>query len=372
MKSQVTLVRCKGYEKSDVDRAVRTSLELLGGIKKFVKPGAKVLVKPNLLMAIEPEKGITTHKEIVRAVIGILKELDLEILLGDSPSVWGKESENIENVFEKTGMNEIADEFKIRLVHLNNPRWHKRFPLTKYLDEVDCFISLPKLKTHSLTILTGAIKNLFGLVPGTYKTELHKRYFNSSDFSEILVEIYKEAPPTLSIVDAVVAMEGEGPGTSGRLRNLGLVLASSDAVALDSILSSIIGLAPEAVLTTNIAAKMKLGISDLGSIEVLGENLHSLGLKPFSLPMTSINDRIPQPLINIVNNFIKFYPDINKEMCKACQACLKKCPNSAITVKFEAIKIDYSKCLSCFCCLEICPHSAIRIKKSLLAKMLKL
>lgn len=372
MKSQVSIVKCNSYDRAEVEPAVRSSIELIGGIQKFIKPGSKVLVKPNLLTATEPQKGVTTHPEIVRAVVMILKELNAEILLGDGPSVWGGESENIEKVFKETGMKEIAEEFKVKLVNFNNPRWRGKFPLTKWLDEVDGFISLPKFKTHNLTILTGAIKNLFGLVPGTYKTELHKKYFDPRDFSKMLVEIYKEAPPTFSLVDAVVAMEGDGPGTSGKLRNVGLILASRDAVALDSVLSVIMGLVPSEILTTQEAARQNLGVMDLDAIEILGENLKSIRIKPFILPTTSIKTKIPQPVLNIIKNFIKVYPKLDKEACSFCRACIQACPKNAITIKFEAIKIDYAKCISCFCCQEVCPNAAIETKRSALAKLIGL
>jgi ferredoxin len=167
-------------------------------------------------------------------------------------------------------------------------------------------------------------------------------------------------------------MEGEGPGTSGKLRNVGLVLSSSDAVALDSILSLIMGLSPGQILTTKEAARRKLGIADSNSIETLGENLKDFDLKPFDLPSVPITQRLPEPLINIAKNFIKFYPRIDRKACNLCQACLKACPKQAITIKFESINIDYSKCVSCFCCQESCPQAAIEIKRSALAKMIEL
>jgi uncharacterized protein (DUF362 family)/ferredoxin-like protein FixX len=372
MKSQVSIVRCGSYGRAEVERAVRSCVGLLGGIEKFIRPGSRLLIKPNLLSAAVPEKGVTTHPEIVRAAAKLAQEAGVEVIIGDGPSVWMGVAEDLEEVFKKTGMREIADELNIKLVDFNNPRWHGSFPLTRHLDAVDAVLSLPKFKTHNLTILTGAIKNLFGLVPGTYKTELHKRFLQAGDFCKMLVEIYKEAPPSLSIVDAVVAMEGEGPGSSGSLRNLGLILASRDAVALDSILSVIMGFKPEQILTTKEAARRQLGESDLRSIEVLGEDLKSLKVKPFILPATSVLNKIAQPLLDIAKNFIKFYPRINRKKCILCRGCVVVCPAKAISVKFEAIQIDYTKCFSCFCCQEACPHAAIRIKKSLLAKLVGL
>jgi len=372
MKSQVSIVRCPDYSRQEVERAVKSSFDLLGGINKFIRKDCRVLIKPNLLSAAAAEKGVTTHPEVVRAVVKMAQDAGGKVIIGDGPSVWMGVAADLEEVFKKTGMREIADEMKIKLVDFNNPRWHGSFPLTRHLDTVDTLISLPKFKTHNLTILTGAIKNLFGLVPGTYKTELHKRYLQAGDFCRMLVDIYKETPPALSIVDAVVAMEGEGPGSSGSLRHLGLILASRDAVALDSVLALLMGLKPEQILTTKEAARRKLGESDVRSIEIIGEDLKSLKIKPFILPATSALMKVAQPFLDIAKNFIKFCPQVNKKKCNLCGGCLTVCPAAAISIKFEAILIDYKKCFSCFCCQEACPQGAIRIKKSLLSKLVGL
>ena len=373
MNSKVAIVRCKNYEPPLVQEATRRAIDLLGGITNFIKPQSKVLVKPNLLMAKEPEFGITTHPEVVRSVIKFLKDIECQIYLGDSPSVWGNQIENVDEVYEECGMERIAQEEDIELVKFDKRRMRgSKFPLTSWLDECDYFVSIPKFKTHDLTILTAAIKNLFGLVTGTYKTELHKNYYNKEDFAKILVDIYAEARPALTIVDAIVAMEGDGPATSGKLRNTGLLLASYDCVALDSILALIMGLLPEDILTTREAAKRGLGIADINSINILGEKLEDVIEEPFKLPSTSIKKKIPRPIIEIAKKFIRFYPKVEYGNCNLCGACVDACPNKAISIKSNRIIIDYSKCISCFCCQEACPNSAIKVKKSMVAKLVGL
>lgn len=373
MNSKVAILKCNGYEQELVLENVRKAIELLGGITAFIKPRSKVLLKPNLLMAKEPEAGITTHPEVVRAVIRILKEIDCGILLGDAPSVWGNQIDNVDEVYSRTGMDRVCAEEKVKLVKFDKRRWRQKFPLTTWLDECDHLISLPKFKTHDLTLLTGAIKNLFGLVSGTYKTELHKNYFDKEDFAKILVDIFQEARPTLTIVDAILAMEGDGPATSGKLRNLNLLLAGSDCVALDAVMALIMGVKPTDVLSTREAAKRDLGAADINSIEILGQNLKDVLDKPFLLPTTtSIRRNIPKPIINIAKKLIKYYPCVERDNCIACAACIQACPTKVISMKNKRIVIDYSKCIACFCCQEACPAGAIKVKKSLLARMIGL
>jgi len=372
MNTKVSIVRCDSYTSSLVFEAVKKSIDMLAGIDAFVKPGTRVLVKPNLLMAKEPEFGITTHPEVVRAVIKLLKEINCKIFLGDGPSVWGAQSENVDEVYERTGIKRISEEEGVELVRFDKKRWREKFPLTTWLDNCDYFISVPKFKTHELTTLTGAIKNLFGLVSDTYKTELHRKYFNASDFSNILVDVYEEAQPALTVIDGIIAMEGDGPATSGKLYEAGLILSGSDCVALDSILALIMGLQPSDVLTTKEAAGRGLGIADIKSIQVLGEPLENVMEKHFELPQASLRRRLPRPITDIVRQLIRFYPKIEHAKCIRCGLCIKACPKKVMSMKNNRINIDYSGCISCFCCQEICPASAIKVKKSLFAKLIGL
>lgn len=372
MGSKISIVKCNSYNPSLVFQATKRAIDLIGGISSFIKPHSKVLVKPNLLLAKEPEFGVTTHPEVVRAIVKILKEINCSIYLGDGPSVWGNQIENVDEVYEKTGMRKVAKEESIDLVKFDKKRWRDKFPLTTWLDTCDYLISVPKFKTHDLTILTGSIKNLFGLVWGTYKMELHKRYFSAEDFAKILVDIYAEVRPALTVVDGIVAMEGDGPATGGKLRNKNLLLAGSDCVALDSILALIMGLKPTDILTTQEASNRGLGMADINSISILGEKLEDVIEEPFQLPTTSIKKKIPRPIIELAKKLIRFYPKIDYNNCILCGACVGACPSKVMTIKSNRIVIDYAKCISCFCCQETCCNSAIKVKKSVFAKIVGL
>jgi len=373
MKPRVSIIKCDNYETDLVESSIRRSIDLIGGIQSFIKPSSRVLVKPNLLMAKGPEFGITTHPEVVRAVIRILKEINCQVFLGDGPSVWGNQIEDVDAVYRISGIFKVCEEEGATLVKFDKRRMRKYFPLTTWLDDCDSIVNLSKFKTHEFTLLTGAIKNLFGLVSGTYKTELHKNFSDINDFSRMLVDILEEVRPSLTIVDGILALEGNGPATSGKVRKLGLVIAGQDCVAIDTIMAKIIGIQPQDVVSTKEAALRKLGVCEINSIDILGERLENVMEQSFILPSTSLARRkIPRFVINIIKKLIKYYPVPIYERCIKCFACIKICPNKCITMSKKGIVYDYKKCIACFCCQETCPEAAIKLRKSIFAKFLGL
>ena len=372
MSAKISIVKCNGYEPSAVEQAVRKTVDLLGGITCFVKPGSRVLIKPNLLMSKGPEYAITTHPEVVRAVVHILKEINCRVIIGDGPSVWDQYIENVDEVYEFTGIKRISQDEGIELVNFDKRRMRDKFPLTSWLDECDYLINLPKFKTHGFTLITGGIKNLFGLVSGTYKTELHKNYFKPSEFVKILVDIYQEAKPALTIIDGILAMEGEGPGTSGKPRQLNLLLAGSDCVALDTLMAKIMGIRHQEVLSTKEAALRGLGEGNLEKIKIEGEDIDKLNIRPFILPQTSRLDKLPDVFKFIAQRLIRYRPYSICAKCTRCGHCVKICPGKCIKLTKKSIAFNYRKCIACFCCQESCPAAAIGVKKSLLAKLIGL
>ena len=372
MKSRLSLVNCASYEPHLVQDAVTRSIELLGGVTNFIRPKSRVLLKPNLLLAKEPEYGITTHPEVVRAVARILKGIGCTVVVGDGPSVWDNQIGNVDEVYRRTGMTRVCEEEGVRLVHFDKKRMREKYPLASWLDHCDYLVNIPKLKTHELTVLTGAVKNLFGLVWGTFKVELHKNYFHIEDFAKILVDVYEETRPTLTVVDGILAMEGDGPATSGTLCHPKIVVAGNDCVSIDSVLSMIMGINPLDVPSTKEAVSRGLGTAKMEEIEILGDQLKDLNIKPFRMPVTSKHRKLPQPVINLAKKLIRYYPCVERDQCVKCAACIKMCPKKVITMKPKGIAFDYSKCIACFCCQEICPNAAIKVKKSIFAKIVGL
>lgn len=363
MKSKVFLLPISDYH-NDCYPAMRRLFELMDDIRNKFHPGVKVLLKPNLLSARLPEECVTTHPEFIRALIKCLLEYQCDISLGDSPGGYA----NIDKVYEITGMKALAAEFRIKLVKFEKSKIIDGIPIAEEVFENDIIISLPKFKTHSLTLLTGAVKNCYGFLPGLFKSDCHRRLPRPEEFSRILLKIYKIVNPTLTIVDAIMAMEGEGPA-HGIPRKVGLIIAGSDAVSIDSILAYIMGISPYDIYTNKIAEEEKIGVARLADIEIIGyADISQFIQKDFKLPSTSILARIPKPLVGIAGKIIRFYPQIITLKCKGCKICYHSCPVSAITMLKGKARINQRKCILCLCCQEVCPYGAVEVRRNYIAR----
>ncbi|MBI5143934.1 MAG: DUF362 domain-containing protein [Candidatus Omnitrophica bacterium] len=364
--SKVALIRCINYEQDRVYGAVKRAVDLIGGIGEFVKPGMKILLKPNLLSARPPEEAVDTHPEVVRSVARLVKTQDAVPIIGDSPGGYGK---NVDDVFEKSGMKRMAGEEGVELVKFTNSRFVDGIPISRYVFDADLMISIPKFKTHSITVLTAAVKNTFGTVTGLYKAECHSRAPKEQDFAKIIAKVHSISKPALTILDGIVAMEGDGPSATGILRNTNLIMASRDAVSIDSCIAKIMGLHPLDILVTREAYKMGLGEADLSRVETVGDGIETFIAKDFKLPQTTPLKLLPRVIANSIANFIKFKPVIDKGLCTNCKLCKVSCPVDAITSDEDYCKINYTTCVSCMCCHEVCPYKAIHIKRNILTKM---
>lgn len=364
MKTKVAITRCTSYKEEEVGAAVEKALDLLGGIERFVKPNEKVLIKPNLLSARKPEEAVNTHPELVRAVIRRLRPVTRNIKIGDSGAGFG---DNMDDIHEASGMKKMAGEEGIPLVKFNNSERQGHYPVATEVLEADKVINLPKFKTHVLTLITAAVKNMYGIIPGISKARQHSLAPHVKDFAPVLLDVYSIKKPELTLVDAIVSMEGDGPG-GGEPRKTDFIIASRDAVAIDIVLMNIIGREPLDLETNREAGKRGIGATSLDGIELLGENVEGLIMRDFKFPSTSISNRVPRSLAWLLKLVIRFKVEILARKCKRCKLCEKACPVSAITIAKEACSIDYAKCLLCLCCQEICPHGAVYLRKSFLAK----
>ncbi|MCM8790969.1 MAG: DUF362 domain-containing protein [Candidatus Omnitrophica bacterium] len=363
--ARVSLIRCASYDPDAVYESVKRAVDLVGGIGSFVKQGMKVLLKPNLLSERPPEDAVDTHPEVVRVVARLVKIAGGEPVIGDAPGGYGK---NIEAIFEKSGIRRVAKEEGIGLVKFTSSRFIEGIPITNYVFDCDRIISLPKLKTHSITVLTAGIKNMFGTVTGLYKAETHSRAPREEDLVKILAKVFSIAKPHLTVLDGIVAMDGDGPA-AGDPKSMKLVMASPDAVAIDACVAKIVGLNPLDILLTKAAYEAGLGEADLARIEIAGEAIDEFISKDFRLPQTTPLKVIPRAVVNALASFIRFKPWINEDLCERCGLCGETCPVDAITVERNHCRIDYKKCVRCLCCQEVCPYRAISIRRNILTKM---
>ena len=363
--TKVAIIRCESYDTSKVFDAVKKAIDLVGGIEAFVRPGMRVLLKPNLLSARPPEDAVDTHPEVIRAAARLVKGAGGIVSLGDSPGGYGT---NIDEILETSGVKRIADEEGIEIKKFNVSKFVDGIPVSRHVLDADCIISIPKLKTHSITVLTAAIKNMFGAVVGLYKAECHSRAPKEEDFAKIIAKVYSIAKPNLTIVDGIVGMEGDGP-SAGIVRKMHMVMAGSDAVAIDSCLARIVGVEPLDIAVTREAYKSNLGEAELSKIEVLGDHIDDFITKDFKLPQTTPLKFLPKSILKGVASLIRFKPYIDNTLCKRCNLCKVTCPVNCIEITPEYCGIDYRKCVRCLCCHEVCPYKAVHIKRNILTKI---
>ena len=329
----------------------------------FVKSGDRVLLKPNLLYGKAPEKAVTTHPSIIKGMIRIVREAGGIPLIGDSPSIG-----SLARAAEKAGIKRVADEESCPLTEFSSPLFprkeegifFKQLEIDKAVLEADVVINLPKWKTHGQMLLTLGVKNLFGCVPGPKKALWHlKAGEDRKLFAQVLVDLYRIIRPSLTVLDGVVGMEGNGPG-SGDPIPLGLILASRDPLALDQIVCDLLGISRKALPTNRVALKEGLG-GDL--IEVVGEPIDRVKIHRFRLPPLAEPDwNLPGFLRKALKNALASRPVFEEGLCDCCGRCIEACPPKALGRKEKDLIFDYGKCIRCFCCQEVCPTGAIGIE----------
>lgn len=377
VEAKVAICRAKNYQAEQVQKALRKCLELLGGLEKFFNPRRKIFVKINHLSpSSPPDRGIITHPGFTREILCLLKDLEMDITVGDDiQSVKG-------DGFSISGYRQLCQELGVRLVNLKETGFRettcrgkllKKVFVSPLLLETDYILNLPKLKTHSYTIFTGAVKNLFGVIPHGLRLQYHRQFPRNELFSEMLVDIFSCVPPHMNIMDAIMAMEGEGP-SAGNLRNLGLVLASPDAFALDAVAAKIIGLRPMTVLTTSFGHERSLGKGSLQDISIFGEKVEDVEVKDFrhsAIAVGFLRRKIPSFLYSYLQERLVFIPEVSPGKCTSCLECLNICPRRAIDLHKGKARIHKDACIHCMCCHEVCRFQAIKLKQLFLGKAIR-
>lgn len=368
----VSITTAEGYELTNLRQDIIRLLEPLGGISAFINKGERVLLKPNMLSAKEPDQAVTTHPSVVRVVAEIVREAGGIVLIGDSPGIGG-----FLRVADKCGIRGAARESGATLLEFNEAvalhgvGTFRSIQLARAYYEADKIINLPKLKTHEMMTMTCAVKNLFGAVVGAEKAGWHLKAGSSRQlFARLLLEIYQLKKPALNIVDAITAMEGNGPG-SGTPIKLGLLIAGVNSVAVDVIAGKLAGIPAKLLYIEREASRMGLKGACFDEIELRGTPIESIPAIKFKLPKgLDVHFGLPPFLIKALKSHLTSYPVADLKACVLCGICKNACPPEAISIKNSALSVDNARCIRCWCCRELCPNDAMQISSSLLLRTL--
>lgn len=375
--SKVYVARCNDYEYKNVHAAISKGINALGGLELLIGDKKNVAVKPNLVKLNKPEDCVTTHPSVVQSVLVAIVESGRNAKIVESPS-GAYSASNLKTIYDGTGMTAAAanagatlnDNFDVAQVYVENGKGVKNLRIIQSILDADSVITVAKLKTHSMMSYTGAVKNLFGVVPGLSKVECHFRLPEKDDFANMIVDVADFVHPDLSVIDAVWAMEGEGP-SAGDKRYVGVIIISDSPYAADIVAGRIINLDWQD--NPVVKSAVDRGLCDVEAIETMGVPVEDVFVADFVKPeiydTNILRGRVPKFLDQILNKHLVLYPTFNESKCVGCGICKARCPNEAIELIDAFPKLDRKSCINCFCCHELCPHKAVEIKRPVILKI---
>jgi len=380
-RSRVALVRCETYDRAAVYAALERGIELLGGVDRFVSPGERILLKPNVLAGDAPEAAVTTHPAVLEGCIRLFRSAGARVSFGDSPCVEGP-SRGLERAgLLAAGLRAGADlgDFSGGSPMENGEgSLVDSFPIAQAVHDCDGMVNLPKMKTHGLTRITGAVKNLFGCVPGKRKALYHVEFRDPMAFCQLLVEIAVALRPRLHVMDGVVAMEGNGP-RGGDPRPMKILILAEDPVAMDATFCRLVAMDPTFVPTNTRGQEARLGSFRSEEIDLVGDDLEPLVAPNFSLVRKPVYRNASLAHFNPIKSAVLPKPVIDEARCVRCGACVEACPVPGKALSFadgderrSPPVYDYDRCIRCYCCHETCPHRAIGKHTPFLGRLLNL
>jgi uncharacterized protein (DUF362 family)/Pyruvate/2-oxoacid:ferredoxin oxidoreductase delta subunit len=395
-KLKVSIKKCGIYDAGLISEIIEQSISDIGFDKKILTSAKKILLKPNLLAPHDPESAITTHPVFIEGVILFLKKncgKNTRITIADSPGATIPHvKEELKKTYDVCGMARLGRINNVFLsldesstgISFKEGLVFKHIEVIDPIIKADLIINLPKFKTHSLTGITGAVKNMFGIIPGRNKALLHTKFLDVEKFCDMNLDIFMYSKPVLNIMDAITGIEGEGPGASGSARKIGFVLTSEHGVAMDNVVASIMGFAEGSVPVIECAARRGIPGAQMEEIELTGSLEEKLDIKEYIIsdyikPKKSLvhsiskNTLLGRYLLPFVRNTLSVSPYQDTGKCTMCMECIKVCPEEAIRIdKINDSKLifDYKKCIRCYCCSEMCPAGAISLQYSIIGNLI--
>ena len=336
----------------------RLIAELLEGRMGFLRGlrGERVVVKPNLLMPAPPERAITTHPAVIEALLMVLRDWVKEVVVAESPGFG-----SLKRVLEVSGVAEVVERMRVSWVELGEGvevkgSFFGTFEISPLLlDSV--VVNVPKLKTHSMTLLTCCVKNMYGAVPGRRKLLYHFTAGRDRErFAALLLDVYRAVSPILNVVDGIVGMEGNGP-SSGKPKRAEVLALGENGVLVDHLLSREMfgGLTP---ITVEVSQREGLLPENYSlRAEVSGFRFEP----PSSYRSTFFNLEWARWFFDHLLPRVK----VNHEKCSLCGTCVSHCPAGAMKVVDGRVRIDHRKCLRCYVCQELCPEGAVEVAGTL-------
>lgn len=374
---EIALLECREYRYDLLKKVIDEQFELLG-FQKIVKQGCSVVIKPNLVMKTSPETASVTHPLVTAAVGCWCRERGADVIIAESPG-GPYTPVLLKSIYHTTGYQQMAEEYNLTLntdcsyseVEAPGGVRSKLFHVINPIVQADVVVNIAKLKTHCMTMMSGAVKNMFGSVPGLMKPELHCRFPEKPDFCEMLVDLCELLAPQINVLDGVVAMEGNGP-TGGRPRPIGAIVSGANPFAVDVAGARLMAMSPGSVQILQSARKRGLCPQNLEEIQVLGDDLERFVVEDFLQPESKTSNfinRLPGFLRPMAAKIATPLPKIREKDCIGCGKCAESCPQHTISVENRLAKIHYQDCIRCYCCHEMCPERAIDIKRFSLFKL---
>lgn len=382
--TQVYAASCPDYGQAEA--CIRTLVEQMGGMGRFVRPGERIVLKANLLRAAPPESAICTHPAVVEAVAKLVKEAGGTPVICDSPGGALHKEAVLRSLYEKTGMAaaaaaagaELSMDSSTRTVSLPEGKVLRQAEIITPVAEADGVIDLCKMKTHVLMSMTGAVKNLFGVIPGLSKVGYHATHPDHATFADVLLDLTGYVKPRLSLMDGILAMEGDGPGSSGTPRQAGLLLAAANPLALDTAAGAIMNLPRQDNPVLLAAERRGLTPCRMEDVELIGGTVEELRMADYKFPASTKSNLmdflgpLARPAERLCKKALSQTPRIDGAKCVGCGICAKSCPGQAIamTAPGKKARISQKACIHCYCCHELCPQKAVELHQSWLGRLL--